>query len=129
MFCLSAVFNGIAFFLWRRIEAEDRLRLWQLYGWFTCLSCVGSFFGVFSMAANMQCDISLYNNQLAAQRYWTAAHVRADICDTLNNLCLTSLSCNRHSSYPKGCVLRRIRAIYGGGKADGVGSHVRFCSV
>jgi hypothetical protein len=92
IFFLSAVFNGTAFFLWRRIEAEDRLRLWQLYGWFTCLSCLGSFFGVFSMTASMQSDVSLYNNELAAQRYWIAAHVTADICEMLNSLCLFFLT-------------------------------------
>lgn len=72
MFCLSALVAGTAFFRWRRIT--DRDGLWQLYGWFTGLSFVGSFFGAFSMATTMQALAHLYNGDLLAYTHWTAAH-------------------------------------------------------
>jgi hypothetical protein len=57
-------------FRWWRMEEEDRLRVWLLYGWFTLLMCCGSCFGTIAAAARMQCtaalvpinaDVSLYD--------------------------------------------------------------------
>ena len=41
------------FYRWRRMEEEDRGRLWRLYGWFTALMACGSCFGAVAWAAYM----------------------------------------------------------------------------
>ena len=41
------------FYRWRRMEEEDRGRVWRLYGWFTALMACGSCFGAVAWAANM----------------------------------------------------------------------------
>ena len=41
------------FWRWWRIEQEDRRRVWQLYGWFSGLMCVGSVFGAVTWGAWM----------------------------------------------------------------------------
>ena len=41
------------FYLWRRMEEEDRGRVWRLYGWFTALMACGSCFGVVAWTASM----------------------------------------------------------------------------
>jgi hypothetical protein len=41
------------FHLWRRLEEEDRGRMWRLYGWFTALMACGSCFGVVAWTASM----------------------------------------------------------------------------
>ena len=41
------------FYRWRRMEEEDRGRVWRLYGWFTALMACGSCFGAVAWAAKM----------------------------------------------------------------------------
>jgi hypothetical protein len=41
------------FYRWRRLEEEDRRRVWRLYGWFTALMTCGSCFGAVAWAARM----------------------------------------------------------------------------
>ena len=41
------------FYRWRRMEEEDRGRVWRLYGWFTALMACGSCFGAVAWAARM----------------------------------------------------------------------------
>ena len=41
------------FYRWRRMEEEDRGRVWRLYGWFTALIACGSCFGAVAWAAYM----------------------------------------------------------------------------
>jgi hypothetical protein len=41
------------FYLWRRMEDQDRGRVWRLYGWFTSLMACGSCVGAVSWAAYM----------------------------------------------------------------------------
>ena len=41
------------FYRWRRMEEEDRGRVWRLYGWFTALMACGSCVGAVSTAAKM----------------------------------------------------------------------------
>ena len=42
------------FWRWRRIDEEDRRRVWVLYGWFSGLMCVGSVFGAAAWSLWMQ---------------------------------------------------------------------------
>ena len=41
------------FYRWRRMEEEDRGRMWRLYGWFTALMACGSCVGAVAWAAYM----------------------------------------------------------------------------
>jgi hypothetical protein len=41
------------FYRWRRMEEEDRGRVWRLYGWFTALMACGSCVGAVAWAARM----------------------------------------------------------------------------
>ena len=50
---MSAVAGGTMFYRWRRMEEEDRGRMWRLYGWFTALMACGSCFGTVVWAARM----------------------------------------------------------------------------
>ncbi len=52
-FCVSAVAGGVMFYRWRRMEEEDRGRVWRLYGWFTALMACGSCVGAVAWVANM----------------------------------------------------------------------------
>jgi hypothetical protein len=48
------------FYRWRRMEEEDRGRVWRLYGWFTALMTCGSCFGAVSWAAWMMLLANAY---------------------------------------------------------------------
>jgi len=50
---VSAVAGGTMFYLWRRMEEEDRGRVWRLYGWFSGLMACGSCVGAVAWAARM----------------------------------------------------------------------------
>jgi hypothetical protein len=43
---LSALAAGAMFYMWRRLDEQDRQRVWPLYGWFSglmlCGSCIGA---------------------------------------------------------------------------------------
>jgi hypothetical protein len=53
-YCVSALAGGTAFFLWWRIEEQERRRVWRLYGWFSGLMLVGSCFGIATWLTWMQ---------------------------------------------------------------------------
>ena len=46
------------FYRWRRMEEEDRGRVWRLYGWFTALMACGSCVGAVAWTA---CMVELAN--------------------------------------------------------------------
>ena len=49
------------FYRWRRMEEEDRGRVWRLYGWFTALMACGSCFGAVAWAAKIMQLVNVYN--------------------------------------------------------------------
>jgi hypothetical protein len=49
------------FYVWRRMQEEDRRRVWLLYGWFSGLVLCGSCFGAVSWAARMTQLVSILN--------------------------------------------------------------------
>jgi hypothetical protein len=51
--CISALAGGTMFYRWRRMEEEDRARVWRLYGWFSGLMAFGSCVGAVAWAARM----------------------------------------------------------------------------
>ena len=48
---LCAAASGMMFVKWRMLLPENRLRVWNLYGWFTALICGGSAALIISVAA------------------------------------------------------------------------------
>ena len=50
-YCGSGLAGGVMFYVWRRMQEEDRRRVWLLYGWFSRLMLCGSCFGAVSWAA------------------------------------------------------------------------------
>jgi hypothetical protein len=48
---LCAAASGMMFVKWRMLLPENRLRVWNLYGWFTSLICGGSVALIISVAA------------------------------------------------------------------------------
>jgi hypothetical protein len=65
------------FYRWRRMQEEDRGRVWRLYGWFTALMACGSCIGAVSWAAQMLLLINFFqaekNNKLAQSSLFYAA--------------------------------------------------------
>jgi len=73
------------FLQWRRMEEDDRQRVWLLYGWFSGLACLGSAFGAAAWGAYMQylvaefsaftSGLTLDQSQLlyAQTQYWGGA--------------------------------------------------------
>jgi hypothetical protein len=59
-YCVSSLAGGTMFYLWRRMEEEDRGRVWQLYGWFSALMACGSCFGVVAWTASMMSRARLF---------------------------------------------------------------------
>jgi hypothetical protein len=51
------------FYVWRRMQEEDRRRVWLLYGWFSGLMLCGSCFGVVTWAAYMMFFANVLNSQ------------------------------------------------------------------
>jgi hypothetical protein len=60
LYCVSALAGGTMFYLWRRMEEENRGRVWRLFGWFTALMTCGSCFGVAAWTANMISRVSFF---------------------------------------------------------------------
>jgi hypothetical protein len=64
------------FFLWRRMDEDDRRRVWRLYGWFSGLMACGSCFGAVTWAARMMNMVDIYrgfdsvSSIDVAQRYY-----------------------------------------------------------
>jgi ABC-type multidrug transport system fused ATPase/permease subunit len=48
------------FYRWRRMEEEDRGRVWRLYGWFTALMACGSCVGAVAWAARMMNLVNIF---------------------------------------------------------------------
>jgi len=122
-FCLSALGSGTMFVRWRRLEEDDRRRVWLLYGWFSGLMCVGSVFGVFAWAGWMQVLLSFFSvsvpglthaqtqSWLVQQNNWEAAFC---IPSAIDFVCL---------SVAKLMVLERM-ADFAVAKGDGVRRHM-----
>lgn len=74
-FCLSAVASAYMFARWRRLDEDDREKVWRLYGRYTGLMFVGSCFGAAAWLCNMQTfafnftahNLRITTNQSAAQ--------------------------------------------------------------
>jgi hypothetical protein len=49
---------------WRRMEEEDRGRVWRLYGWFTALMACGSCVGAVAWAARMMNDVNVFTQNV-----------------------------------------------------------------
>ena len=56
------------FFLWRRMDEDDRRRVWRLYGWFSGLMMCGSCFGAVAWAARMMYQVNLSAGLVAVQK-------------------------------------------------------------
>ena len=52
-FAMCAIAQGTAFARWRKWPPEEKLLGWQLYGWFTALSCLGSVAGALAYLARI----------------------------------------------------------------------------
>lgn len=52
-YCVCALASGVMFFLWRRLDVEDRRRMWRYYGVYSGLMLCGSCFGTVSWSAQM----------------------------------------------------------------------------
>ena len=61
------------FYRWRRMEEEDRGRVWRLYGWFTALMACGSCVGAVAWAANMMLLENLFKGGHPREHLLTAA--------------------------------------------------------
>ena len=84
-FCISALSSSVFSLRWQRISAQDKTRLWPLYGYYTALMCAGSVFGaatwvswMYSLEANINREnpgLPKDQDQLLRQRaqYWIAA--------------------------------------------------------
>jgi hypothetical protein len=59
-FCVSALAGGTMFYRWRRMEEEDRARVWRLYGWVSGLMAFGSCVGAVAWAARMMQLVSSF---------------------------------------------------------------------
>ena len=63
---MSAVAGGVMFYRWRRMEEEDRGRVWRLYGWFTALMACGSCVGAMAWVARMMSLVNFFNANTSA---------------------------------------------------------------
>jgi hypothetical protein len=95
---VSALAGGTMFYRWRRMEEQDRGRVWRLYGWFTALMSCGSCFGVVAWAATMISRVNIFesnavedpveNMSLGALSYrWRAAFL---VTYAIEFLCLST---------------------------------------
>ena len=86
------------FYRWRRMEEEDRGRVWRLYGWFTALMACGSCFGAVAWAAYMMLlvngfkgnnseDMAQLTSLLALSMSWRAAFL---VTYAIEFLCLSA---------------------------------------
>ena len=74
------------FLRWWRIEEEDRRRVWELYGWFSGLMCVGSVFGAVTWGAQIQYLVVQFQSLNAQAQYWVTAFY---LVYAIEFLCLT----------------------------------------
>jgi hypothetical protein len=52
-FCVGALAGGTMLHRWRRMDKEDRGRVWRLYGWFSALMMCGSCIGAVAWTARL----------------------------------------------------------------------------
>jgi hypothetical protein len=57
---LSAAATAAGFFLWRRLNQENRKKLWRFYGVFSGFGCIGSCFGILANAAKFHYHEALF---------------------------------------------------------------------
>jgi hypothetical protein len=57
---LCAAASGIMFAKWKKLSAESRLRIWELYGWFCGLMFLGSMILALSIVAWMGFLVNFY---------------------------------------------------------------------
>ena len=69
LFCVSTLAGGIMFYRWRRIDKEDRGRVWRLYGWYCGLMMCGSCFGAVAWAAWMNAIVNTFKGDVALNPY------------------------------------------------------------
>jgi hypothetical protein len=55
------------FYRWRRMEEEDRGRVWRLYGWFTALMACGSCVGAVAWTADMMVRVNLFKGNASEE--------------------------------------------------------------
>jgi hypothetical protein len=65
---VCATAHGTAFARWRKWSAEEKKDSWQLYGWFTASSCLGSVAGMLAFAARTGQFSYRYPRQRLEQR-------------------------------------------------------------
>ena len=53
-FCACAIISGVLYVRWLRLDAGGKKQSWRLHGWFTALTCIGSFAGAVAWGARMQ---------------------------------------------------------------------------
>jgi hypothetical protein len=126
LFCVSAVAGGTMFYRWRRMEEEDRGRVWRLYGWYSGLMACGSCIGAVAWTANMMNLANIFKantsanlaeqSSLYALAYsWTAAF---RVTYAVEFLCLSAaklMVLDRMSVFaaPEGTGMRRRWAAAG----------------
>ena len=114
------------FYRWRRMEEEDRGRVWRLYGWFTALMACGSCFGAVAWAAKMMTlvngfkgntseDPAQLTSLLALSYSWRAAFL---VTYAVEFLCLSAaklMVLDRMSVFaaPQGARLQKLWAAAG----------------
>jgi hypothetical protein len=115
------------FVRWWRMEEEDRRQVWELYGWFSGLMCLGSVLGAVTWGAWMQVLVALFNGftpgltpaqiqSLNGQvQYWASAFY---VTYAMEFLCLSVakllvLDCMADFELAKGGGMRRLLAVGG----------------
>jgi hypothetical protein len=115
------------FFCWWRMKQEDRPQVWELYGWFSGLMCLGSAFGAATWGAWMQALVTIFNigtpgltpaqqqSLFAQAQYWFAAFY---VTYAIEFLCLSVaklLVLDRMAEFEvaKGVGMRRLLAVGG----------------
>jgi hypothetical protein len=68
-YSVCALAGGTMFVLWRRVEDDDRRRIWRLYGWFSGLLLCGSCFGIASWSAWTNYVLLFYEYQNIFKTY------------------------------------------------------------
>lgn len=64
------------FFFWYRLNADQKKKVWRLYGFFTGLGCIGSIFGAIASYAEIRFEENLFEavfeQNLAKKMTWSA---------------------------------------------------------
>jgi hypothetical protein len=62
-FLVCAAASGCVFWLWKRLDANNRNRVWKYYGWFSGLMCFGCCVGAVSYPAWALFLVKYYNSE------------------------------------------------------------------